>query len=176
MAFTRRSGCGLWKGPRNTQQYPQMISKPTREMIRARLPGLVCVSVLCGIFVAGLWPFHAPRNAVTWLENQNGVCFSRYGTIMSSGAFQMAGWGDKASSSFEIWLQPARSSASHTILSFSTPENPLQLSLNQYLSNLVVQREIQNTPHRIGIEGVFRQVKTPVYHNNVVAATDGDVF
>ena len=134
-----------------------MISEPTREMIRARLPGLVCLSVLCGILVAGLWPFHAPRNAVTWLENQNGLCFGRYGTIVSSGTFQMAGSGD--SSSLEIWLQPAFPNASHTILSFYTPENPLQFSLHQYFSTLVLQREIQSRQHRIGIDGAFRQIK-----------------
>jgi VanZ family protein len=136
-----------------------MISEPTREIIRARLPGLVCLSVLCGILVAGLWPFHAPRNAVTWLENQNGLRFGRYGTIVSSGVFQMAGSGDEASSSLEIWLQPGRSNASSIFLSFSTPENPLQFSLNQYFSTLVLQREIQSRQLRIGIERAFRQIQ-----------------
>jgi hypothetical protein len=140
----------------------KMISEPTKEIIRVRLPGLVCLSVLCGILVAGLWPFHAPRNAVTWLQNQNGLCFGRYGTIVSSGTFQMAGSGDEASSSLEIWLQPGRSNASNTFLSFYTPENPLQFSLNQYFSTLVSQREIQSRQLRIGIDGVFRQIK-PVF-------------
>jgi VanZ family protein len=136
-----------------------MISDPTKEMIRARLPGLVCLSVLCGILVAGLWPFHAPRNAVTWLENQNGLCFGRYGTIVSSGTFQMAGSGDEASSSLEIWFQPGLLNTSNTFLSFYKPENPLQFSLNQYFSTLVLQREIQSRQQRIGIDGAFRQIK-----------------
>jgi VanZ family protein len=136
-----------------------MISEPTREMTRARLPGLVCLSVLFGILVAGLWPFHAPRNAVTWLENQNGLRFGRYGTIVSSGAFQMAGSVDEASSSLEIWLQPGLLNTSNTILSFSTPENLLQFSLNQYFSSLILQREVRGRQNRIGIDGVFRQIK-----------------
>jgi hypothetical protein len=142
-----------------------MIDESTREMIRARLPGLVCLSILSGMLVAGLWPFHSPRNAVTWLENQNGVYLGRHGTIVSSGTFQTAGLED--SSSLEIWLQPGLPSASRTILSFYKPENPLQFSLHQYFSSLVLQHDLvlqhlsQSRQHRIGIEGVFGPIKPP---------------
>src|SRR5437588_358732 len=134
-----------------------MIRELNIEMIRARLPGLACLSVLCGMLAAGLWPFQAPRNAVTWLENQNGVYFGRHGTIVSSSTFQTAG--SEGSSSLEIWLQPGLGNASHTILSFYTPENPLQFSLHQYFSSLILQHDlvlqhlIQSKQHRIGIEG-----------------------
>ena len=133
------------------------MREPTRAMISARLPGLACISVLCGILVAGLWPFQAPRNAVTWLKNQNGVHFGRHGTMVSSGAFSMAGSED--SSSLEIWLQPGLPNASYTILSFYTPENPLQFSLHQYFSSLILDRESQSRQHRIGIESAFRPIR-----------------
>jgi VanZ family protein len=131
-------------------------------MIRTRLPGLICISVLCGILVAGLVPFERPRNAVTWLGSENGLRFGNYGTIWSSGTFETAGAQDEPSCSLEIWLQPGRTSASNTLLSFYTPENPQQFSVHQYRANLVLKSVIQGDQHRtetIGIEGAFREIK-----------------
>ena len=102
---------------------------------------------------------------MAWLGNENGLRFGGYGTIWSSGAFLMAGSQDEASCSLEIWLQPGLTSDSNTFLAFSTPENPLQLSLHQYLSNLILERENRGDQHRtgvIGIEGTFHQIK-PVF-------------
>jgi len=123
------------------------------------------MSVLCGILALGLWPFYRPRNEVAWLGNENGLRFGGYGTILSSGTFQMAGSQDEASCSLEIWLQPGLTSDSNTFLSFSTPENPLLLSLHQYRSYLILNRESRGDQHGtgvIGIEGVFDQIK-PVF-------------
>jgi VanZ family protein len=132
-------------------------------MIRARIRGFICVLVLFGILVLGLWPFHRRKNAVTWLRNENGLRFGRDGTILSARTFQIDSQ-DDGSGSLEIWLQPGLTSDSNTLLSFSTPDNPLQFSLHQYHSSLILQRNIQSE-HRtatIGIEGIFRQIK-PVF-------------
>ena len=140
-------------------------------MLRARIPGLICLLALFGILVAGLVPFRRPRNAVTWLENKNGLRFGRYATILSSGAFQAAAERDQPSCSLEIWLQPGSTSAANTILAFSTPENPLQFRVHQYRANLILKRQIQGDQHRtetIGIDSVFRQIK-PIF----VSVTSG---
>ena len=137
----------------------------TQKEIRARIPGLVCLSLLCVILALGLWPFHRPKNEVAWLGKENGLRFGGYGTILSSGTFQMAGSQDEASSSLEIWLQPGLTSDSNTFLSFSTPQNPLQFTLHQYFSYLILNRENRGDQHRtevIGIDGVFNQIK-PVF-------------
>jgi VanZ family protein len=134
-----------------------------QKMIRARIPGLVCLLLLCVILALGLWPFHRPKNEVAWLGDDNGLHFGGYGTIWSSGTFQMAGSQDEASCSLEIWLQPGLTSDSNTFLAFSTPENPLQFSLHQYLSNLILERDNRGDRHRagvIGIEGIFNQTKS----------------
>ena len=134
-------------------------------MMTARIPGLACLSILCGILVAGLWPFQRPKNAVTWSANENGLRFGDYGTILSSGTFHMTGSAEDASCSLELWLQPELTKDSNTILSFSIPDNPLQVSLHQYLSYLILRREIRGGQDRtavIGTEGVFRQIK-PVF-------------
>jgi VanZ family protein len=121
------------------------------------------MSLLCGILTLGLWPFHRPKNEVAWLGNENGLRFGGYGTIWSSGTFQMAGSQDEASCSLEIWLQPGLTSDSNTFLAFSTPENPLQFSLHQNLSNLILERENRGDRHRarvISIDGIFNQTKS----------------
>jgi VanZ family protein len=132
---------------------------------RARIPGLICVSVLFGILLAGLVPFRRPRNNVTWLGNQNGLHFGSYGTVLSSGTFQVTGAHDEPSCSLEIWLQPSVTNASNTLLAFSTQENPLQLSVHQYRAMLILQRvnySVERRTETIGIEGVFRQIK-PIF-------------
>ena len=114
------------------------------------MPGLVCLSVLCGILVAGLMPFQCPRNAVTWLGNESGLRFGGHGTIWSSGTFQMTGSQDEASCSLEVYLQPRFSSDAKTLLAFSTPENPLQFSLHQHLSGLLAKRDPFFFPVKFG--------------------------
>lgn len=36
--------------------------------IELKILGVLCFFVLCGILVAGLWPFHARLNNVSWLK------------------------------------------------------------------------------------------------------------
>jgi len=142
-----------------------MTCQTTRKGIHARIPGLLCVAVLCGILTAGLWPFQRPPNGVTWLENENGLRLAGRATLWSSGSFQTNGQQDEESRSLELWLQPALTRGSSTILSFSAPENPLQLSAYQYHSVFILKRVIQGGQRRnttIGIEGVLRQAR-PVF-------------
>jgi len=126
------------------------------------LLGIVCIAVLSGILVAGLWPFHPPRNKVTWLKDNNGLRFGGYGTVMSTGAINEAGSRDGLSCSIELWLQAALTDNSATILTFYAPDNPLQPSLHQSLTDLMLQSGRSNSPgrtreQRIYISDVFSQ-------------------
>ena len=132
-------------------------------MLRAKIPGLVCILVLCGTLTLALWPFHAPRNDASWLRNENGLRFSGYGTLLSTEKFQMADSEDQASSSLEIWIQPGLTYDASTLLAFSTSKNPLQFSLHQYRSGLILIREVQGVKSVIGIiDNVFDQTK-PIF-------------
>src|ERR1039458_2779966 len=131
-----------------------MINETTKDRVRARIQSLLCLAVLCGILIAGLWPFERPPNGVTWLGNQNGLRFSGDATVRSSGSFQTAGPSDENSCSLDLWLQPGATNDSNTILSFSTAANPRQLSIHQYRSSLIVNREIRSDPHRNATIGI----------------------
>jgi hypothetical protein len=98
----------------------------------------ICVVVLLGILVAGLWPFHAPRNEVSWLSHGSGVFFGRYGSIVSAAPFKLQSDGACA---IEIWLEPTRVHSSGTILAFYRPEDrTVPFALRQSLGDLVLQR------------------------------------
>ena len=109
---------------------------------------------LCGILVAGLWPFHSPKNQVRWLEGENGLHFSHYGTILSSGIFERAS-SEGPSCSLEIWLEPAFTWNTGTILAFYRPSNSAQFSLQQNYTDLALQRDIRDLHHQEQFTGML---------------------
>ena len=150
--------------------------------MKKQLLDLICVSVLCIVLTLGLWPFHSPKNEVTWLRDRNGLRFGSCGTVMSAGAFAMSG----ASSSVEIWVQPRRIWDSGTLLAFYTPGSLDQFSLNQSQADFELQTRIQDNPPpahtaRLYTANTFRrpgrvfltitsgQQGTTVYVNGVLA-------
>jgi hypothetical protein len=122
---------------------------------------VICVCVLGGILVAGLWPFHAPENQVTWLQNSAGLHFGEYGAIVSAGAFTASGSkeGSLCRCSLEIWLRPERVNDAGTILAFyQSAGHMVPFRLRQSLSDLVLRRERtdgDNKDTHIYVEGVF---------------------
>jgi len=123
--------------------------------------GATCLLVLCAILVAGLWPFHAPKNEVSWLSNRSGLLFGDYGSILSSSEFNMTGSNNRPCS-LEIWLQPAATFDSNDILAFSTSQNPLQFAVAQSRDDLFVLRQFPDAQRRlkgayIAIDHVFRK-------------------
>jgi hypothetical protein len=130
-----------------------------------RLGGL-CIFVLAVILTLGLWPFHAPRNQVAWLKDRNGIRFGDYGTVMSTGSLDRTGSSEPQTCSLELWLEAATDNDG-TILSFYAPDNPLQLSLNQSHTDLVLQSTQLSSPgrarlQRIVVNDVFREAR-PVF-------------
>jgi hypothetical protein len=105
------------------------------------LLALICLAVLCAILTLGLWPFHAPRNEVAWLENRNGVRLGSYGTMISSSALKTETAPHDAGDSLEVWLQPRQMSGGGTFLTLHASGNPLPLSLSQSLSDLELRAE-----------------------------------
>ncbi len=145
----------------------QVISESGTKGVAAKILGVICVSVLCGILVLGLWPFHHPKNEVAWLGNGNGLSFGDHGTALSDGTFQMTSLQGEASCSLEIWLQPGLTYDSNTFLAFYTPESPLRFSLHQSNADLKLRREIGGQDHRnrtarLYADNVFRQGR-PVF-------------
>src|SRR5579863_9910924 len=102
---------------------------------------VLCAFVLCGILVAGLWPFHAPKNEVDWLRNgKNGILFGDYGSLLSAGAFKANNSNEGAC--LEIWLEPNVIDDSGTILSFYAPEHhSTSFAVRQSLDDLALLRK-----------------------------------
>jgi hypothetical protein len=127
-----------------------------RSAFKIRILGVLCILVLCGILVVGLWPFHAPINDVTWLENSDGVEFGSHGTLVSDKAFEPESSVGKTFCSLEISLQPGSLNDSSTILAFYTPESGIQFSLEQFGADIALENRSQD-PNR-GAKGARSRV------------------
>ena len=101
----------------------------------------LCLSSLCGILVAALWPFTPhPANEVEWTVNQNGLYFGDYGTVLSSTDFAPAANQTERACSLAILLQPAETFDSNVIIAFSTQESPRQFRIGQAGDAMFVSR------------------------------------
>jgi len=133
----------------------------------------ICLMVLCGILLAGLWPFHAPRNEVSWLNEGNGVLLGKRGTIVSAGPFEAGASRGDNSCTLEMWLEPTSVDSGGMILAFYRPANDVApFAVRQYRGGLVLERGTQsNLAKRAGtyVGDVFKRFK-PVF----VTITSGE--
>lgn len=122
-----------------------------------------CVFNICLVWTLGLWPFnpHFP-NEVSWMDNENGLRFGDYGTVLSSRDFQAQGAKASDPCSLELFLRPAARYDSNVMLAFSTDANPLQFWIRQDGDTISIQRNVLE-PARytagIYLEHVIRQEK-----------------
>jgi len=142
--------------------------------IQAVFVRAICLFVLLGILAAGLWPFHAPKNQVSWLSGESGLLFGKYGSIVSAGIFKADESRTDSGCSLEIWLEPSRVHSSGTILAFYWPEiRTIPFALRQSLGDLVISRTSQDQLHRaekakVYVDDVFS------HHNAVLVAISSD--
>jgi glycopeptide antibiotics resistance protein len=129
---------------------------------------LICIAVLCITLTLGLWPFHSPLNDVSWLGDQDGLRFRKYGTVIGSGAFLISSPPDNSETSLEIWLQPNRVWDFATFLTFYKPGNLFQFSLRQSQLDLLVRTEAQDKLHHartaeLYVKDAFSRKPRPVF-------------
>jgi VanZ family protein len=141
--------------PRITAEIEEGIGQINWEVTSSKLLGVACGLVLGGLLVAGLWPFHSPRNQVTGFAGGHGLHFGRHGIILSSGKFKAADVPADAPCSLEIWFEPALTAASGTLFAFYAPGKPRQFSLRQSISDLALQSDTRDGRYRPPITRLF---------------------
>jgi len=105
----------------------------------SKIWGLCCIAILCVIFLAGLWPFCAPKNQVGWLSGADGLRFGGRGIVTSRQPFRALS--PLQPITLEICLRPAGLSGSGTILAFDDFSNPNYVfAVRQFDQSVVVQR------------------------------------
>jgi hypothetical protein len=118
--------------------------------MRMLLPA-TCALVLFVILVAGLWPFHAPLNQVSWLTKENGLFFGRHGSVVSTSPLKAQAAPGDNSCSLEIWLEPRRIEGG-TILAFFLPESRVvPFALRQFRGGLVLRKSPGGSVKKTGI-------------------------
>lgn len=106
-----------------------------------RFSGMICAGVVFILLVAGLAPFHAPKNQVKWLDNKNGLQFRRYSSILSAVAFRGSSAQDNTSESIELWLVPGSLRSTNAIVSFDGSDHPgVTFVIRQYKDAVVVRQ------------------------------------
>lgn len=106
--------------------------------------------VLSVILVAGLWPFHSPKNQVRWLSADSGLQFGKYGTILSSAPFDDDMSKTGSAGSVKIWMQLHSADQAGTILAFYDPRSfGVSFALSQSLGDLVLRRGGHSHRHNV---------------------------
>ena len=150
--------------------------------------GVLALLIACATLVAGTIPFGAPRNEVAPAKGENGICFGRYGMALSSRPLLLTG--DGSGGSVELWVQPARTWAIGSILTFYGVSESREFRLEQDYTDLVLRLgddELKTEDGRrvVRIENVFRKKQafitvtsdgqeTSVYIDGQVAARSPD--
>jgi hypothetical protein len=117
---------------------------------------VLCASVLFGILIAGLWPFHAPKNQVSWFSGGNGILLGDYGSLLSEGAFKQSNTNEGAS--IEIWLEPSVIDDAGTILSFYSPDHDsISFALRQSLDDVALVRKSPRDRRRTRTSRIYGQ-------------------
>jgi hypothetical protein len=132
-------------------------------MKSSTLLALLCLAVLCITLSLGLWPFHSPRNAVSWLANQDVLELGRNATLFSSRSLSAP---EPPEATVEIWLLPQRIWDAGTFLSFYQAGRS-QFTLRQSLTDLLLQRETPSNgtsakTARLYVDDLFRP-RRPVF-------------
>ncbi|HEX5229533.1 MAG TPA: VanZ family protein [Bryobacteraceae bacterium] len=120
----------------------------------SKILSIICLFVLAGILVAGLWPFRSPSNEVRWLTN-HGVLVGPHGTLLTARPIAAPNSADDDSWSLEIWLRPGLGSDSNTILAFFTSDQSIAFSLHQSEANLALQGPVKDAHMPWNGEGLF---------------------
>lgn len=118
--------------------------------------------VLMGTLSAGLWPFHAPKNAVRWVGD-DGLALGRHGSVLVAQPLRSSNLTENGPCSLEIWLHPAAVHQSGTILALYHPWNfGVRFAVRQSLGDLVIGRGDPDHPqhvrhNRVYADDVFRR-------------------
>lgn len=117
------------------------------------LHGILGLGILSCILIAGLWPFGAPRNRVTWIPRQNGLRFADPGTVITAGRSALRFEQETDACSIEIWFLAGSTDSPSTLLSLYPPDHSKRLSLRQSISDLL----LRTASGRIYVADLFKE-------------------
>lgn len=151
-----------------------VFEKSSRPSAATIISALVTLAI---ILTAGLWPFHAPANDVSWLGTAPGLRFGTYGSILTEAPFPLTE--PTREHSLEIWLEAGDLSDENTFLTFYRPASALRLALRQVGGGVNIDQcplgtRIGRCSH-LSLAGVFRSSR-PAFISVVAEATGTKVY
>ncbi len=118
--------------------------------------GFLCLITVCATLLAGLWPFRAPENEVTWTKNENALWFGENGTALGSRRLDFASANGSACS-IEVWVHPTRLWTTRAILTFYDSRDSREFMLEQADTDLVLHLGDKDGQRLLRIRDVFRK-------------------
>ena len=146
-------------GPHITSEVQTTSGQIDREVLNPKLLRVACGFVLAGMLVAGLWPFHSPRNRVTWFAGGNGLHFGRHGVVLSSGKLNASIMPEDAPCSLEIWFVPDLTEGGGALFALYSLDKLRQFSLRQSIADLLLASELR--------KGRYRTQTTKLYFGDI---------
>jgi VanZ family protein len=140
------------------------MEKPKTAHLPRNLPlSWICVFILVGILIAGLWPFtFLPQNQVEWLQQENGIGFHGRGLIY--GVEDGVGVSSRSQSgeslTVELWLKPEIEPNRNlpVFLTLYDRHNFEAVTIGQWRSELIIRSKNLSTPlqfKEIGLENAL---------------------
>ena len=125
-----------------------------------RLIGALCLLTLCATLVAGLWPFCAPKNEVSWIKSGNGIRLGANGTLLSTVALPAPH--EDGACTVEIWLAPAKVWKTGTVLTVYDAKSDREFSIEQDFTDLVLtvrdgRGKVLRASEQLRVTDVFRR-------------------
>ncbi|MGJ5813852.1 VanZ family protein [Paludibaculum fermentans] len=133
----------------------------------------LCIAILVGFAIAGLWPFRPIHNDIAWLPDGPGIQFGRHGVLVGSAALPAY---ESGSCSIELWVRPTGGEEVATLLSFYDSGRGRDLALYRSISDLRLDRETAGgRPDQAYVNDVFSDGK-PVFLTVVTSARGTAVY
>jgi len=140
--------------------------------------GALCLLVVCGMLTAGLWPFHAPRNRVSWINHSIGLSFTGYGSVVNANVLTDDPPNGVGACSLEIWMQPTWVDGKGTVLGFYKSESrAVPIAIRQFHTGLVLEHSTreQFQSAKAGVAGVYVDKLFTRHEPVVVAITSNGI-
>ena len=141
------------------------MPEPKVRPIFAKLTGTICIGIVCILLVAGLSPFHAPKNRATWLQGENGIELKRPSSLVSAAGFEASP--NYTGETLELLLQPNSLRSTNAILAFDgAVRGGVGFAVRQYKQAVVVRQpyiDAQGVPQVAWLAGMDAfAARTPV--------------
>lgn len=116
---------------------------PALRILTALPPGRITQAFVVGMLIACWWPFHAPRNSISWGKDDRGVVFGKsgkFGELIGTQPLEILPT-QATAITIELWLRPDGDAHNDrgTVVTFYSADGARQFKIDQYVTGVVLR-------------------------------------